>query len=317
LARAAQNRLAHFGGNSLPGLVETELVVRRDAVENRLHVVDGGPWRDGAVRDGQVFVLHDQLWIEIHDRADARALGTSTVRTVEREHSRCDFRVGNAALDAGKALAEVNRLVALLLIEPLDLEQVLAVFERDFEGVAESFFDARPNRQPIDQHFNGMTLVLVEDRLLAQLVELAVDFRAHETSTAQIRQFLAILALAVAHDGRKYVEARTLGPRHDAIADLLHALLGNFPSAVVAECVSHPGEQQPQVVVDLGYGADGRTRIVRGGLLLDRDSRREPLDRVEVGLLHLLEELARVRGQRLDIAPLPFRVDRVKRQRGL
>src|SRR6516162_2880914 len=98
--------------------------MRRDAVENRMNVVDGRPWRDGAVRDAQLFVLHDQLRIEIHDRADAGALGASAVRAVEGEHSRGDFRVGYAALDAGKALAEVNRLVTLLLIEPLDLEQV-------------------------------------------------------------------------------------------------------------------------------------------------------------------------------------------------
>jgi len=37
-----------------------------------------------------------------------------------------------------------------------------------------------------------------------------------------------------------------------------------------------------------------------------------PLDRVEVGLLHQPEELARVGGERLDVAPLPLGVDRVE-----
>ena len=76
-------------------------------------------------------------------------------------------------------------------------------------------------------------------------------------------------------------------------------------------------EEQTQVVVDLGDGADGGARIVSGRLLLDRDRRREPFDRVDVGLLHQPEELARVRGQRLDVPALAFGVDRVERERRL
>ncbi len=38
---------------------------------------------------------------------------------------------------------------------------------------------------------------------------------------------------------------------------------------------------------------------------------------VDVGLLHHLEELARVRGERLDVAALPLGVDRVEGERGL
>ena len=75
--------------------------------------------------------------------------------------------------------------------------------------------------------------------------------------------------------------------------------------------------QQAQVVVDLGDGADGRARVVRGRLLLDRDRRRQALDVVDVGLLHHAQELARVGRQRLDVAALAFGVDRVEGQRGL
>jgi hypothetical protein len=38
---------------------------------------------------------------------------------------------------------------------------------------------------------------------------------------------------------------------------------------------------------------------------------------VDIGLLHHLEELARVGRERLDVAPLALRVDRVERQAGL
>ena len=83
-------------------------------------------------------------------------------------------------------------------------------------------------------------------------------------------------------------------------------------AAVVAVRMADPGPQQPQVVVDLGDRADRRARVARGGLLVDRDRRRQPLDRVHVRLVHLAEELARVRRQRLDVAALALGVDRVE-----
>ena len=51
------------------------------------------------------------------------------------------------------------------------------------------------------------------------------------------------------------------------------------------------GVQQAQVVVDLGDRADGGPRVAAGRLLVDRDGGRQPLDDVDVGLVHLPEEL--------------------------
>src|SRR5882762_9539970 len=76
-----------------------------------------------------------------------------------------------------------------------------------------------------------------------------------------------------------------------------------------------PGEEHAKVVVDLGDRADGRAWILRGRLLLDGDRRRQPLDRVDVGLLHLLEELTGIGRERLDVAPLPLGVDGVEGER--
>ena len=59
-------------------------------------------------------------------------------------------------------------------------------------------------------------------------------------------------------------------------------------------------------------------RGIRGGrLLLDGDRGREAVDQIDVGLLHLLEKLARVGRQRLDVAALPFGVNRVEGERRL
>src|SRR6202040_3895254 len=62
---------------------------------------------------------------------------------------------------------------------------------------------------------------------------------------------------------------------------------------------------------------DGGARAARGGLLLDGDGGREAVDGVDVGTLHLVEELAGVGGEGLDVAALTFGVDGVEGEGGL
>src|SRR4030042_1310229 len=52
--------------------------------------------------------------------------------------------------------------------------------------------------------------------------------------------------------------------------------------------------------------------VSAGRLLIDGDSRRQPLNEVHVGLLHLAEELAGVGGEALHVAALAFGIDGVE-----
>ena len=126
-----------------------------------------------------------------------------------------------------------------------------------------------------------------------------------------------MLALAVFGQRRKKQEPRAGGHGEDEVRHLLRGLPLDRNVAVGAERLADGGVEQSQVVVDLGDGRDRRAGVLRGGLLLDRDRRREPLDRVHVGLVHLLEELARVGGERLDVAALPLGEEGVERERRL
>ena len=103
----------------------------------------------------------------------------------------------------------------------------------------------------------------------------------------------------------------------DLVDDLLDGLSGDGPAAVGAVRVADARVEQAQVVVDLGDGADRRARVARGRLLLDGDGRREALDRVDVGLVHLPQELAGVGRERLDVAALALGVDGVEGERRL
>jgi hypothetical protein len=78
-----------------------------------------------------------------------------------------------------------------------------------------------------------------------------------------------------------------------------------------------PGVEQAQVVVDLGDGPHGRTRVARGRLLVDGDGRGQALDEVDVGFVHLPEELAGVGREGLHVAALALGVDGVEGQRRL
>ena len=99
----------------------------------------------------------------------------------------------------------------------------------------------------------------------------------------------------------------------DDFGRIAHDLLAALP----AERAPDPGEEQPQVIVNLGGGADGRSGVSDAVLLANRNGRTDPFDAIDVGLLHALEELPRIRGQRAHVPALPLGVDRVEGERRL
>jgi hypothetical protein len=133
----------------------------------------------------------------------------------------------------------------------------------------------------------------------------------------QFPEQFAVLALAPAHHGREHLEPGAFLEFEHAVHDLLRGLPGDRPAAQRAVRLAGAGIQQPQVVVHLGNGADGGPRVAARRLLVDRDGRGQSVDEVHVGLVHLAEELPRVRGERLDVPALSLGEDRVEGQAGL
>ena len=154
---------------------------------------------------------------------------------------------------------------------------------------------------------------------LEDLAALAVgaDAKAHVAAGLHVGEQIGELALAIAHDRGQHHQPGALRQRQHRVDHLADALRGQ--RQVVVGAVGRPGArvQQPQVVVDLGDGADRRARVVAGGLLLDADGRRQALDDVDVGLVHQLQELPRIGRQALDVAALALGVERIEGQAGL
>ena len=110
---------------------------------------------------------------------------------------------------------------------------------------------------------------------------------------------------------------RAFGQRQQLACDDLGGLANDLLPALPADGPAHARIQQAHVVVNLGDGADRRARVADAVLLADGDRRANAFDLVDVGLLHPLEELAGIGGERLDIAPLPFGVNGVEGERRL
>ena len=201
-----------------------------------------------------------------------------------------------------------------LAVDHRDLDEPVSELDRGLDRVGEALAQVVLHHEPVDHDRDVVLELLVERRRILDQVRLAVDAHAREPLAAQVLEHVLELALASAHDRRVHREARAGRQREHLVDDLLGGLARDRTAADRAVRVPDAGVQEAEVVGDLGDRADRRARVARGRLLIDRDRGREPFDGVDIGLVHLPEELARVGRQRLDVPSLPLRVERVERQ---
>ena len=304
-----------------------------------------GPRHERALRDALGPVRDDEVRVDLETRPETGARGAGAVRGVEGEVARLELVdrepvVGAAVLLAVPALLETGRLAVhrrcgdqdLALAQPdrrLDrIGQPAGVRVRDDEpGLRVDRPSVRRARRAlgrvgvaddvaVDDDLDRVALVLVELGCVLDVVGLAVDPDADEALAPGRLEDPVALGLAVLDERRQDEQPGAHRQGQHLVDDLLDALALDRV-AVGAVRDADPGEQQPEVVVDLGDRPDGRARVARRALLVDGDRRREAVDLVDVGLLHLAEELARIGAQALDVPPLPLRVDRVEREAAL
>ena len=172
---------------------------------------------------------------------------------------------------------------------------------------------ALAHHDAVDHHLDVVAVLLLQANLLvAELAHLAVDAHAGEALAAQVLEELGVLALAVEDHGGEHQRASALRALEDLVGHLVGGLALDHAPALRAVRRAHAREEQAQVVVDLCDGAHRGAGVAARGLLVDGDRRGEAVDRVEVGLVHLPQELAGVAGEGLDVAALPLGVDRVE-----
>ncbi len=266
------------------------------------------PERGAGVRD-------DQLRVDLHARAEPVAGGAGAERGVERERPRLEL-VGLDVVLVGTRhpLGEAHLLVWVLLVQIDEVEQHQpgGEVEGSLDRVRQPALGGRLRGQPVDHHLDGVLPLFVQLGWLGQLDRVAVDAGAAEALRLQAPEQLDELALAAPDHRREHLEAGALLELQDAVDDLLGGLALDGRPAHRAVRAARAGVEQAEVVVDLGDGADGRARVLRRGLLVDGDRRAQTLDEVDVGLVHLAQELTRVGRERLHVAPLALGEDRVE-----
>ena len=140
---------------------------------------------------------------------------------------------------------------------------------------------------------------------------------ANEPVGNKLAKDVLVFALAFGHDGCQEHDAAPLGQVLHLVDHLADGLRVQGGPVLGTARLADAGEQEAQIVIDLGDRANGRARVVRRGLLFDGDGRRQPFDMVDVGFLHHGEKLSGVGRQGLHVAALALGIERVERQRRL
>ncbi len=285
----------------------------REGLEHlvKVHGVALLPWGDGPFADGEPRVGHDEVLVEEDLGPQAVAVGAGPVGAVEGEHPRRQFGQAHVAVGAGVALAE-EKLPALCEV---GLDESVGETGRDLQGVAQSLADSLADEDPVDDDVDVVAFAFVQGDFVGQVPDRSVDLHPHVALAAQAVQLFLEFALLAAHDGGQQRNGRSGRQGQDLLHHRVDGLRADLAAALEAVGGADAGVKEAQVVVDLRDGAHRRPGIVACASLLDGNGRREPLDGLHLGFVHLADELAGIGGQGFHVAALPLGVDRVESER--
>jgi hypothetical protein len=189
--------------------------------------------------------------------------------------------------------------------------------QRLVEAAPQALLGTGPQHEAVHEHLDPVSAARVEVLRLVQVGRAPVDSRALQPPGPGRRELLAVAALASAGDGRGDHGHGAPGRGQEPLGHLLCGLGRDRLPAAGAVRPAQGGEEQPQVVVDLGYRPDRRARVGDGRALLDRDRRREAVHRLDLRPLHLLQELAGPGREALHVTALPLGVEGVEGEAAL
>ena len=187
--------------------------------------------------------------------------------------------------------------IVLLDVDEVEDDDAVGQPQGRLDGVGETLFGARLHDKPVDDDIDVVLFLLLELGRIRQRMDLAVDARTREALGLQFGEQIDELTLTGADDRGENLETGALVHRKHLIDDLLGCLLGYLGTTDRTVRDTRACVEQAQVVVDLGDRADRRARISVRRLLVDRHRGRETFDEVDVGLVHLAQELPRIRRQ--------------------
>ena len=154
--------------------------------------------------------------------------------------------------------------------------------------------DAVLQQQPVHHDFDGVILAAIERNRFVEIDQVAIDARADVTFLGIFLEFFFVFAFASPNYRGKDHDAVVGLERENRLHDLLGGLAGDGFAAFRAMRSANRAVNDAKIIVNLGDGTNRGTGRARGGLLLDGDGRRKSFDRIDIGALHLVEELPRI-----------------------
>ena len=177
--------------------------------------------------------------------------------------------------------------------------------------------DAFLNDKLIDDRIDDVVLVFIEFDLVAQIAFLAIDPRVPVSVHTNLFEQIFVVFAENFRDRCSHFDFGSFRQSQHVFHHLVRRLAVEFLLAPRAVRNADGGKQHSHVVPDVGHRADGRTRVAADGFLIDRNDRREPVHKVDIRLALLPDKPLRIGRHRSQQPALPFRVDRVERQRRL
>ena len=166
--------------------------------------------------------------IEIVFAAQAVALGTGAVHTVERERTRLQLRHADAAIGAG----QLFRIKRLLAAHHRNLHQAARQLHRQAHRHFQAMLDSRLHQQAVDHDFNRMIFALVEILVVIQIHQLAVDARPAVAVLDQRFHLFPEFAFAPADYRRQHHHAVFRSQRHHPLHNLVGSLSADGASTL-------------------------------------------------------------------------------------
>ncbi|SCF99209.1 hypothetical protein GA0115255_114852 [Streptomyces sp. Ncost-T6T-2b] len=194
---------------------------RADQPAEVLLGVPVGPGVDGSLVEGLLLVRDDQLRIDLHARPDAGAVGAGAEGRVEGEGARLQLLEGEVVVRAVEVLGIHPLTLGVVLgeVDEVEHDHAAGEAERGLDRVGQPALGAVLDGEAVDDHLDGVLLLLLERGRLGELDGLAVDPGPAVALGLEVGEEVDELALALAHQRREDLEAAARGQAEDLVDD--------------------------------------------------------------------------------------------------
>ena len=140
---------------------------------------------------------------------------------------------------------------------------------RLFNGLGDTAQRVLANHDAIDHDLDIVLELLVQIDRIVERAHFTVDTHAAKALGAKVLKQFGVLAFSPAYHRCQHKRAAALPRRQDLVGNLIGRLTLNDTAAFGTVRGAHTGEQQAQIVINLGYGANRRARVLGCRLLIN------------------------------------------------